>query len=326
MLVKPRVYLTRRLPAAVMDRLTEETDLAFNPEDRSATKCEIIAGLHGRDALLCNIADQIDAAILEACPGLKVVANFGVGFNNIDVAAATRKGIPVTNTPRVLTEATADLAFLLLLAVARRLGEGERLVRARQWTGWAPLQLLGADVAGATLGIVGCGRIGRAVARRARAFDMRIVYWNRTRLPADVEAGEGIEYASLESLLQRADFVSLHVAYGPATHHLLGAPQLALMKSSAFLINTARGAVVDERALVQALHNKRLAGAGLDVFENEPAVLPGLLQRENVILSPHLGSATIGTRTRMGMMAVDNLLAACAGRRPPHCVNPEVLG
>jgi glyoxylate reductase len=308
-----------------MDRLARETDLACNAEDRIATKAELVTGLRGRAALLCNIADTIGAEVFDACHGLKVVANFGVGLNHIDVAAATARRIPVTNTPEVLTDATADLAFALLLAVARRLGEGERMVRARLWNGWQPLQLLGADVTGATLGVVGFGRIGRAVTRRARAFDMRVIYWNRTRLPEAEETSLGVEYTTLEDLLRQADFVSLHVAYNPETHHLLDEKKLLLMKSSASIINTSRGAVLEEQALVRALRSRRIAGAGLDVYENEPQLEPGLYDLENVMLAPHLGSATIGTRTRMGLLAVDNLLAACEGKVPPNCVNPEVF-
>ncbi len=308
-----------------MDRLAQETELKRNTEDRVATKHEIIHGLQGCDALLCNITDKIDAEILDTCPGLKVVANFGVGFNNIDVAAANARRIPVTNTPDVLTDATADMAFALMLAVARRLGEGERFVRAKQWTGWEPMQMLGADVTGATLGVIGFGRIGRAMARRARAFDMRVIYWNRTPLPEAEETVLGVRYSTISELLRQADFVSLHVAYSPETHHLLGEPQFALMKSSAFVINTTRGAVIDESALVGALRAKRIAGAGLDVFEREPELEAGLYKLENVVLAPHLGSATMGTRTSMGMIALENLLAACAGRRPLNCINPQVL-
>jgi glyoxylate reductase len=223
-----------------------------------------------------------------------------------------------------LTDATADIAFALLMNAARRIGEGERLVRARKWTGWQPLQLLGADIAGATLGIIGFGRIGRAVARRAKGFDMRVIYWNRTQLPAADEAGA--TYTSFDDVLRQSDFISLHVAYSSDTHHLLGEKQFALMKPTAFVINTSRGAVIDEAALVRALQTKCIAGAGLDVFEREPQLEPGLCDLENVVLAPHLGSATIGTRTRMGMIVVDNLLAACAGQRPLNCVNPEVLG
>ena len=309
---------------AVMERLERETDLVCHSADRAATKAEIIAGLKGRNALFCNISDRVDAELLDSCPGLKVIANFGVGFNNIDVAAATARKIPVTNTPGVLTAATADIAFALLLAIARRLGEGERLVRAQQWTGWQPLQLLGADLAGATLGIIGFGRIGRAVARRAQGFDMRVIYWNRTRLPVSEEVGA--TYASFDEVLRQSDFISLHVAYDSQTHHLLGERQLALMKPTAFVINTARGAVIDEAALVRALQTKRIAGAGLDVFEREPQLEPGLRELENVVLAPHLGSATVGTRTKMGMITVDNLLAVCAGRRPPNRINSQVFG
>src|ERR1035437_7946043 len=321
--MKPKVFLTRQMPPAVMDRLERETNLAWHPEDRVATKLEIIAGMKGRDALLCNILDRVDAELLGSCPGLKVIANFGVGFRNIGVAAATARKIPDTNTPGVLADTSADLAFALLLTVTRRLGEGERLVRAQRWTGWQPLQLLGADVTSATLGIIGYGRIGRSLARRAQAFDMRVIYWNRTRMPASEEAGA--TYASFDDVLRQSDFVSLHVAYNSETYHLLGEKQFALMKPTAFVINTTRGAVIDEAALVQALQPKRTGGAGRDVCEREPQLEPGLCELENVVLAPHLGSATIGTRTKMGMIAVDNLLAVCAGQRPPNCVNPQVL-
>jgi len=324
--MKPKVYLTRPLPPEVMLRLERETDLAWNAENRTVSARELIDALKQREGLLCTINDRIDAAVLDQCASLKVIANFGVGFNNIDVVAATAHKIPVANTPGVLTDATADLAFGLLLAMARRMGEGERLVRSGQWTGWEPMQLLGADVSGATLGIIGFGRIGRAVAERARAFSMRVLYWNRTRLTEDQESQTGAYFVEFEELLGEADFVSLHVPYGRETHHLIGEAQLRLMKPEAFLINTSRGAVIDEPALVRALQSGRIAGAGLDVYEHEPKLSPGLDQLENVVLAPHLGSATIGTRTKMGMIAVDNLLAACAGNRPPNCVNPEVYG
>ena len=323
--MKPIVFLTRTLPPAVMERLERETGLAVHAENRPATNDEIIAGAEGRNALLCTVTDRIDAALLDACPSLKVIANFGVGYNHIDVAAATARKIAVTNTPGVLTDATADLAFALLLATARRLGEGERIVRARQWKGWGPLEMLGAELNGAALGIVGFGRIGRAVACRARGFGMRVIYWNRTRLSSADETACDATYAPLDELLKTADFISLHVAYTPETHHLIGDEQLSLMKPTAYLINTARGAIIDERALVRALQSRRIAGAGLDVFEHEPQIEPELFDFENVVLIPHLGSATIATRTRMGMIAVDNLLAVCAGGRPPNCVNPEVF-
>jgi glyoxylate reductase len=322
--MKPKVFLTRQLPPSVMERLERETDLAWHREDRLATKAEVIAGMKGREALLCTILDHVDGELLDACPGLKVVANFGVGFNNIDVPAVTSRKTPVTNTPGVLTDATADMTFALLLAMARRLGEGERIVRANQWEGWQPLQLLGSDVTGATLGIIGFGRIGQAVAHRARAFGMRIIYWNRSATTGSTELDA--TRVSLEEALRQSDFVSLHVAYNPETHHLLDAPQFGWMKPTAFVINTSRGPVINEAALVRALQRKQIAGAALDVFEREPQLTPGLVGLENVVLAPHLGSATIGTRTKMGMIAIDNLLAACAGRCPPNCVNPEVFG
>lgn len=323
---RPKTYLTRVLPPAVMERLQRETDLAWNHDDRIATPQEIITNLRGREALVCTAADKIGEDIMAAAPGLKVIANFGVGFNHIDLAAASARKILVTNTPGVLTDTTADLTFALLLSVARRVGEGERMVRARRWPGWGPMQLLGADVSGATLGIIGLGRIGQAVARRARGFDMPVIYWNRTRLPEAEEAAAKVSYRSLENVLRESDFVSLHVAYTPQTHHLLGEAQFAEMKPTAFLINTTRGSVIDEAALAKALKEKRLAGAALDVFEREPELDAQLYPLENAVLAPHLGSSTIGTRTKMGMMAVDNLLAACAGQKPPHCVNPEVFG
>jgi len=307
-----------------MERLERESDFLWHREERAATRAEVIAGAQGRDALICTILDRVDAELLDACGGLKVVANFGVGFNNIDVAAATARKIPVTNTPGVLTDATADITFALLLAVARRLGEGERLIRAQKWGGWEPLQLLGADVSGATLSIIGFGRIGQAVARRAEAFGMRVIYWNRSAL--DKSVVPVATAVSFEDVLRQSDFVSLHVAYNSETHHLLDERQFALMKPNAFVINTTRGPVINEAALVRALQTKQIAGAGLDVFEREPQLAPGLAELENVVLAPHLGSATIGTRTKMGMIAVDNLMAVCAALRPPNCVNPEVLG
>lgn len=326
--MKPRIYLTSRLPSEVMTRLQAETDLTWNSESRPATRAELLAGIAGRDGLLCNINDHIDAELLNSSSArdLKVVANFGVGYNNIDVSAATARKIAVTNTPGVLTDATADMALTLLLAVARRLGEGERLVRSGSWTGWEPLQMLGSDVSGATLGIIGFGRIGQAVARRAYGFGMKVVYWNRTRREGRDETQAGATALSFDALLRESDFISLHVAYNPATHHLIGEAQLRLMKPTAYLINTSRGSVIDEAALVAALKQRKIAGAGLDVFEREPALTPGLATLDSVVLAPHLGSATLGTRTKMGMIGVDNLLAACSGQRPPDCVNPEIFG
>lgn len=321
---RPRVYLTREIPAAALARLREETELEVNPADRAVERRELLEGVAGKQGLLCLVTDAVDDEVLAAGPGLEVIANMAVGYDNVDVAAATRRGVLVTNTPGVLTETTADLAFALILGCARRLIEGDRLVRAGRWQGWGPLQLLGADVHGATLGVVGFGRIGRALVPRAHGFGMQVLYWNRNRLAETDEQALGVRYAGREELLREADFVSLHLAYRPETHHTIGDPELATMKPSAYLVNTSRGAVVNEAALVSALRRRTIAGAGLDVYEREPALQPGLVELDNVILLPHLGSASFATRERMGTIAVDNLLRACRGERPPNLVNPEV--
>ena len=307
-----------------MELLQSESQLTFNPDDRVLTAEELHAGVQGQDALLCTLNDRIDEAFLTANTHLKGVANYAVGYNNIDVPAATARKIPVTNTPGVLTDTTADIAWALMFAVGRRIVEGDTLVRSGNWTGWAPLQLLGQDITGATLGLVGLGRIGKAMIARARGFNMRVIYWNRTRLSEAEEAELGLTFLPLNDVLAQADFVSIHVALTPATTHLIGAPELAAMKSTAYIINTARGPVIDEKALVAALKSGEIAGAGLDVFEREPALEPGLSDLPNVVIPPHLGSATIGTRTKMGNMAARNLFAACRGETPPNILNPEI--
>ena len=283
---------------------------------------ELRARVPGHDYLLCLLTDQIDAALLEAgaraTPPLRLVANMAVGYNNIDLEAARRLGILVTNTPGVLTEATADLTWALLLAVARRIPEADRFTRAGRFTGWQPLLLLGAELTGKTLGIIGMGRIGRAVARRASGFDMPILYASRQPLPADEERALNASTAPFEEVLRRADFLSLHIPYTPQTHHLLNAAALALMKPDAYLINTARGPIVDEAALAAALQADRLRGAALDVFEDEPRIHPALLQMEQVVLAPHIGSATRETRARMATTAAANILAHLRGELPPN--------
>lgn len=265
---------------------------------------------------MCSLFDRIDHELFAAAPKLRVVAQFGVGYDNIDIEAARQRSLTVTNTPDVLTEATADLAWALLLAAARRVGEGERRVRRGEWTGWEPGQLLGSQVSGSTLGIVGAGRIGTATGLRARGFNMRVLYTSR-RVNRALESGAGARRTDLESLLRDSDFVSLNVALTPETRHLLDARRLALMKPGAVLVNTARGAVVDEAALAEALAHGRLAAAGLDVYENEPRVHPRLLELENVVLAPHLGSATRSTREAMGILAARNLIAGLADQPPP---------
>ncbi len=323
--MKPKIFLTRELPSESMQILRQHSTLTYNREDRYLTKAEIISGVANVDGLLCLLTDTIDDDILAANPKLKVVANFAVGFNNIDVDSATRRRIPVTNTPGVLTDTTADMAMALMLAAGRRVVEGDRYVRTRKWQGWGPLQFLGSDISGATLGLIGLGRIGQAVARRARGFDMKVLYWNRTRLSEVEERDLGVTFASFEDVLRQSDFISIHVALNDQTRHLIGAPEFALMKPTATIINTARGPIIDEASMVTALKNGTIAFAGLDVYEKEPTLEPELYDLPNAVIAPHLGSATIGTRTKMGNMAAENCLAACRGERPPNLVNPEAL-
>ncbi|MGI6148449.1 MAG: D-glycerate dehydrogenase [Firmicutes bacterium] len=318
------VFVTRALPGDTIRRISKDLQVTVYPKDRNITKDELLTYVKDADAIISMLSDPIDADVLAAGKNLKVVANYAVGFNNIDVAAATARGIAVVNTPGVLTEATADLAWALLLAVSRRVLEGDAMTRAGKFRGWAPELLLGVPVYGQTLGIVGAGRIGRAVARRARGFGMRILYHNRSRLAAEVEQELGMAYASLDELLAESDFVSLHCPLTPETHHLIGAAELSKMKPTAVLINTARGPVVDEQALLTALRNKQIFGAGLDVYEREPMLTPGLADLPNVILTPHIGTGDVRTRVAMVDMVVDDVIAVLENRRPRHIVNPEV--
>jgi len=316
---RPSVVVTRRLPAPVEEQLQREFDACLNSSDRPLTAAELQDALRSADALLPTVTDRITTDVLAAEPlRARILANFGVGFNHIDVAAARARGLVVTNTPDVLTDDTADDAIMLMLMVARRGGEGERHVRSGAWTGWRPTHMLGTRVSGKTLGLIGLGRIGRAVARRARfGFDMRIVFHDPYPPPPAVLAELGAERKdSVEGVLREGDFVSIHSPATPETHHLIGAERLAVMKATAFLINTARGDIVDEAALVAALQAQRIAGAALDVYEREPQVTPALLTMENVVLLPHLGSATQETRVAMGMRALENLKAFFAGAAP----------
>jgi glyoxylate reductase len=296
-----------------MALLQSRVALTCNPHDRALTRDELLRLINGQHGVIAMLTDRIDIDLLDAAPDLKVVANYAVGYNNIDLEAARARGVTVTNTPGVLTDATADLTWALILGITRRIGEGERMVRAGQWTGWAPTQLVGMALRDAVLGIVGMGRIGRAVASRARAFGMRVVYTARRPMP---DADPDWTAVTLNELLTAADVVSLHVLLTDATRHLIGAEQLAAMKPTAYLINTSRGPVLDEAALVAALQNGHIAGAGLDVYEREPAIAAGLFACDNALLLPHLGSATTETRERMGTMAIENVLAVLEGRRP----------
>jgi glyoxylate reductase len=325
--VSARFAVTRRIPEPALDLLREAGDVWVSPDDRPLETDELHRAVAGADVALTLLHDRVDDAFLEAAgPQLRAVANVAVGFDNIDVPAATRRGVLVTNTPGVLTEATADLAFALILAVTRRLGEGERLIRAREPWSWHMFMLLGSGLQDKVLGVIGLGAIGRAVARRAVAFGMRIVYTEEREVEPAVEAElGGARKVQLDELLAEADVVTIHAPLLPDTRHLMNAERFARMKDTAYLVNSARGPIVDEAALVDALREGKIAGAGLDVFENEPEVHPGLLELDNVVLLPHLGSATIETRTAMGVLAARNAVAVVRGERPPTPVNPEVL-
>ena len=319
------VYVTRMIPQENLEELQRHFDVEVNPDDRALTRDELKQKVKGRDAVLSILTDTIDGEVLDAAgPQCRIVANFAVGYNNFDLAAATQRGVILTNTPGVLDDATATLTMTLLLACARRLVEADNFVRAKKWRGWAPLFFIGLDVDGKTLGIAGLGRIGKNVARKARAFDMNILYSDVRRDEA-FERETGARPVDKETLLRESDFLSLHVPLLPETKHYIGARELRSMKRTAVLINASRGPVVDEKALVAALREKVIWGAGLDVFEDEPALAPGLAELENVVIVPHIASGTIETRRRMGEIAVRNIVKVLGGEAPDTCVNPEVL-
>ncbi len=325
-MARPAVLVTRPLLPSVMFALRERCDVDVYEGEFAIPRKELLERIRGRAGAITLLTERVDAELLDtAGPGLRVIANHAVGYDNVDVAECTRRGVLVTNTPDVLTETTADIAWALLLAAARRIAEGDRFLRSRTPWIWGPTMMLGVDVHGETLGIVGFGRIGRAVARRAKGFGMRVLYDSRTRAPADVEGELGARRVPFDELLAESDFVSVNCALTPETRHLFGDEQFRKMKPTAVLVNTARGPVVDEAALARALKAGEIRGAGLDVFENEPQVHPELLECENAVIVPHLGSATVDTREAMGMLAAENLFAALEGRRPPTPVNPEVL-
>jgi glyoxylate reductase len=316
-----KILVTSMLPQEVLGVLEKEHDIEAHGEIRPMERQNLLQSIDKKEGLLCTITDRIDNKLLDRGAKLRMIANFGVGFDNIDVEAATARGIAVSNTPDVLTDATADLAFALILATARRVVEGDKRTRAGKFRFFAPLNFLGSEVSGKTLGIVGLGRIGKAVARRARGFDLKIIYYSRRKIEPSEEKALGATYRELNTLISEADFVSLHVPLSENTHHLIGREELETMKPSAFLINTSRGPVVDEQALVVALQEGTIAGAGIDVYEEEPLLAPGLTELDNAVLLPHLGSATVETRTRMGLKAAENLLIGLQGERPPNCLN-----
>ncbi|MGY6276960.1 2-hydroxyacid dehydrogenase [Methylomonas sp. MgM2] len=322
-MTKPKVLITRRWPASVEQKLRQLYDVTLNPDDHPFTADEFKHALQNYDAVCPTVCDRLPAEVLEV-PNkrCRILGNFGVGYNHIDIAAAERQGLVVTNTPGVLTESTADIAMTLLLMSARRGAEGDRLVRSGQWTGWCPTQMMSSDVTGASLGLIGFGRIAQAMARKAHhGFGMKILYVKPTPAdPAVVADLKAVRCETIEELLPQCDYVSLHCPGGAETRHLIDESRINLMKPSAHLINTARGDVVDGKALIEALRENRIAGAGLDVYENEPNLDPGFLTLENISLLPHLGSATIATRTAMGEKVLDNLAAYFAGREPPDRV------
>ena len=319
--MKPRIVVTREVFDETLAYLSQHLDVDANQADVAYTPEVLAQKLTGRDGVMCALTDRIDAALIAHCANLKVVANIAVGYNNIDVPACTARGIKVTNTPGVLDDSTADLAFALMLATARRITEVESTIRKGEWTGWKLKQWLGMDVHHATLGIIGMGRIGQAIARRAAGFDMKVIYHNRKRAAAEIEARLNARYAGMDELLTQADFIILQMPYSPDTHHLIGAAQLKKMKPSAILINSTRGGVVDDAALIEALKNGTIRAAGLDVFENEPRLNPEFLELKNVVLVPHIGSSTEATRRAMAMTAAQNLVAALSGETPPNWVN-----
>ena len=326
-MTKPKVYVTRELPERGMKIIRERFEAEVWPEYGPPPKEEIVRKARDVDALVTLLSDKIDAEVFDAAPKLKIVAQMAVGFDNIDVAEATKRGIYVTNTPGVLTETTADFAWALLMAVARRVVEADRYVRSGQWkVSWHPSMLLGRDVYGATLGIVGAGRIGTAVARRAKGFNMKILYYDVVPMPPEIEKELGVKRVDLDTLLRESDFVSIHVPLMKETYHLINEEKLKLMKKTAYLINNSRGPVVDEKALYKALKEGWIAGAALDVFEQEPTPVDNpLLKLDNVVVAPHISSASYETRSRMAEIVAENLVAFFEGRTPPNLVNPEVV-
>lgn len=324
--MKPKVYITRKIPQEVVQRISSSYEVRMWEEEDVPVPREVLEKeVAEADGLYCLLTEKIDRELLERAPRLKVISNMAVGYNNIDVEAATERGIMVTNTPGVLTETTADLTFALLMATARRLVESSDFLRKGEWKTWSPMLLTGQDVYGSTLGIIGLGQIGEALAKRAKGFDMRILYHNRSRKP-HAEERLGIEYAEMETVLKESDYLCIMTPYTPETHHLIGKKELSLMKERAVLINTARGGIVDEAALYEALAEKKIWAAGLDVFEQEPVPVDHpLLTLPNVVTLPHIGSASLQTRMKMAVLAAENLQAALNGEVPKHLVNAQGL-
>ena len=323
-MARPRVLSTRPLFGAAREILNESCDVEYWTEPERISREELLRRVKDKEALVCLLTERVNDELLGAAPKLRITSNVAVGFDNIDVPACTRRGVIATNTPGVLDETTADFAWMLLMAVARRIGEGELLARSGNWKGWDLDQLCGSDVWGKTLGLVGFGRIGRAVARRAQGFQMKVIYHDAVHVAEAIECELHAEYREFNDLLAQSDFVSVHVPLLAETRGLFSAPQFHRIKPAAFLINTSRGPVIDEAALVAALEAKKIAGAALDVYENEPFIHPGL-KRPNVVLAPHIASASVETRTKMACMAAENVVSLFKGQRPANMLNPEVL-
>jgi len=321
--MKPKVLVTREVFDETLEYLGTHCEVDSNQKDVPLEPGELVRRLADKDGLMCCLTDRVDATLLAGAPRLKVVANIAVGYNNIDLAACSARRVMATNTPGVLDDSTADLAWTLMLGAARRITELERRVRNGEWTGWRLKQWLGVDVHHATLGIFGMGRIGQAIAKRAGGFDMKVIYHNRNRVAPDIERRLNAVFVSKEALLRQADFIVLQMPYSPETHHMIGAAELKQMKPGAILINSTRGGVVDDAALIVALKAGVIRGAGLDVFENEPKLNPGFLALDNVVLAPHVGSSTEATRQAMAMTAATNLVAALTGATPPNLLNPD---
>lgn len=324
--MKLKVLVSRKVFEEVVALLGRQYDVESNQRDVPFTPAQLVKKLQGKSGAIVLLTDLIDDRVLAQCPDVKVVCNIAVGYNNIDVKAATRRGVMVCNTPGVLDDTTADFAWTLLLASARRVVEADAFFRSGKWKGWGLMQFTGCDVHHKTLGIIGLGRIGKGVARRAKGFDMRVIYTDAQRADETTEREHGVMFVDKRTLLRESDFVSLHIPLFPETRHYLSEPEFALMKKTAILINAARGPIVDEKALVKALKEGKIAGAGLDVYEREPKCERALLSMKQVVLAPHIASASVETRTKMAMMAAQNCIAGLSGQRPPHLVNPEVLG
>jgi glyoxylate reductase len=325
-LSKPKILATRPLFPSARTILDQHFETEYWQPAESISRSELLKRVAEKEALVCLLTERVDEELLASAPKLRIAATVSVGFDNIDVAACTKRKVVATNTPGVLDDTTADFAWTLLMAVGRRVLEGDAWIRSGTWPGWDLGQLLGGDVWGKTLGIMGFGRIGRGVARRAQGFQMRVLYSDAVRAPAEVEKELNAEYVDRDRLFRESDFISLHVPLLPDTRHLISKENLEKMKPTAFLINTSRGPVVDEAALADALEHKKIAGAALDVFENEPKVHPALLARKDVVLTPHIASASVDTRTKMAVMAANNVVALFDGKRPPNALNADALG